>query len=331
MTNESTRPDVLIVQGRMERGYGIIPKIPMQDPRLTIEAKAIYSYFCSYAGAGSTAFPSRAKILNDLQIGETRFYKHFNLLKKHGYVTVEQNTDNTGKFKNNIYTLVEMIEPYRQNRGTEPYPHFTGTDNPCTENEGTKNNSFKNISLKINNTCTENQQSKSKSDEPNLKEEKTDMTMTVDCENVNKKEILEKEKEPSKISTDQSTEFKESPLNDFTTYRQIIQDNIEYNHYLTYRSGDIEEVDELINCMLDVICTQGATVKINGEQKNREMVKSQYLKITSMDIDHILDRYKEQRHKITHVHAYLKTMLYTCKQENGHYYTNAVRADGLVS
>jgi hypothetical protein len=44
-----TNQDVLQVQGRMTLGYGIIPKIPMHDPRLTIESKAIYSYFCSYA------------------------------------------------------------------------------------------------------------------------------------------------------------------------------------------------------------------------------------------------------------------------------------------
>jgi hypothetical protein len=82
--------------------------------------------------------------------------------------------------------------------------------------------------------------------------------------------------------------------------------------------------------MLDVICSKGDTVKIGGEEKSRAMVKSQYLKVGYEDIEHILDRYKDQRHKITHVHAYLKTMLYTCKQENSHYYTNAVRADGLV-
>ena len=324
MTNESTRPDILIIQGRMTKGYGIIPKMPMQDKRLTIEAKAIYSYFCSYAGAGSTAFPSRAKILNDLQIGEKRYYTHFNLLKKYGYITVEQNANNKGKFKNNVYTLVEMIEPYSQNGGTEPCSRFACTGDAYTGDGGTKNNSIK------NNNILENQKSKSKSksDPVTLKEE-TDKTKTLTVD-------VEIKKEPSIIPpADQSKELFESSKNEtydnYTIYEQLIKDNIDYDHFLTYRSTAIEEVDELINCMLDVICTEGNTVKINGENKSRAMVKSQYLKINFSDIEHILDNFKEQRHKITHVHAYLKTMLYNCKQENGHFYTNAVRVDGLIS
>jgi hypothetical protein len=89
-------------------------------------------------------------------------------------------------------------------------------------------------------------------------------------------------------------------------------------------------VDELVNCMLDVILTEGDKVKINGELKSRPMVISQYLKINSRDIEHVLTKYREQRHKITHVHNYLKTMLYAVKQEANAGAENAVRADGLV-
>jgi len=101
MSDEMQKQDVLRVQGITEKGYGIIPKAVMLDIRLIIDAKAIYSYFRSFAGAGITAFPSRDKILHDLQIGENRYYKHFKLLAKYGYITVKKNTDSTGKFTNN--------------------------------------------------------------------------------------------------------------------------------------------------------------------------------------------------------------------------------------
>ena len=77
MAGDKQSQDLLQVQGRMALGYGIIPKLAMQDQRLTIEAKAIYSYFCSYAGAGTTAFPGRNKILHDLKISKDRYYNHF--------------------------------------------------------------------------------------------------------------------------------------------------------------------------------------------------------------------------------------------------------------
>jgi hypothetical protein len=37
-----------------ELGYGQIPKKVMMDKRLSVEAKAIYAYFCSYCGGGNT-------------------------------------------------------------------------------------------------------------------------------------------------------------------------------------------------------------------------------------------------------------------------------------
>ena len=61
--------DKLILEGVMSKGYGTVPKLVMQDLNLSIEAKAIYSYLCSFAGAGKTAFPSVELIKSDLGIG----------------------------------------------------------------------------------------------------------------------------------------------------------------------------------------------------------------------------------------------------------------------
>jgi len=141
MDENNNREGVLQAQDVMSEGYGSIPKMPMRDMRLTPEAKAIYAYLCSCAEEGSTAFPSRNEILYDLNMSESRYYKHFGLLKEYGYITVSKNANITGKFHNNIYTLVEMIPSYPQNRDTG--------------NEVTKNNNLKN-----------NNDEKSKSDSP---------------------------------------------------------------------------------------------------------------------------------------------------------------------
>lgn len=106
--------DQLRVEGLNVRGYGILPKMVMLDRKLTIEAKAIYGYFVSYAGAGNQAFPSVQKILDDLGISKTRYYNHFKLLKDYGYIKVNQIRNNNGVFKHNIYTLV--TNPVPQNK-----------------------------------------------------------------------------------------------------------------------------------------------------------------------------------------------------------------------
>lgn len=98
--------DRLQVEGVNFKGFGIIPKFVMQDPDLSITAKAIYAYFCSFSGNGDSAFPGRSKILNDLLISKNAYYKHFGLLKDQGYILVQQSRLNGAVFSNNIYTLV---------------------------------------------------------------------------------------------------------------------------------------------------------------------------------------------------------------------------------
>lgn len=168
--------------------------------------------------------------------------------------------------------------------------------------------------------------------------------------NINKNKLINTESKSSQSQTGQDKEQKKetkiinasensnnlvsikdiSKQSNYNKYEKIVKENIEYDYYKKYRPLDIDLVDELILCMLDIILTENETVKINGEDKNRELVKSTYLKINSRDIEHIIERYKTISHKITHLHAYLKTMLFTCKQEQGHFYTNAVRVDGIV-
>ena len=170
----------------------------------------------------------------------------------------------------------------------------------------------------------------------------SDGTVTTDDELSTSEKINSKRKgkEPLISTAVQSTETRSSlsgssqnPSSvkyDYNTYKQMIQDNIEYSHYAEHRSRDLELIDEIVNCMLDVICSVGDTVKIAGEEKSRAMVISQYLKINSQDVEHVIEKYKEQRHKITHTGSYIKTMLFTVKQEAGFNVTNQVRVDGVV-
>jgi hypothetical protein len=94
----------------MEMGYGIIPKLVMLDKRLTVEAKSIYAYLCSYAGAGNEAFPSIARMIGDLCISENRFYNHMNLLVKYGYIIKHRNFQDNNLKGNNIYELAMYVK-----------------------------------------------------------------------------------------------------------------------------------------------------------------------------------------------------------------------------
>ena len=137
--------DILQVQGINSKGFGMIPKLVMQDRRLTVQAKAIYSYFASYAGGGQTAFPSRAKILADLEISVKTYYRHLNRLKERGYVKADQEKNQRGQFKRNVSTLTTDIpvSPDTHNDHTEPCskncPTAPCSNLPCTQIYHTNN------------------------------------------------------------------------------------------------------------------------------------------------------------------------------------------------
>lgn len=72
------------------KGFGTIAKLVTTDTDLSIGAKALYAYLCSYCGNGMTAFPRRNKIMADLCIVEETYYRYFNELKESGYIKAER-------------------------------------------------------------------------------------------------------------------------------------------------------------------------------------------------------------------------------------------------
>lgn len=141
-------------EGIFASGYGMISKQVMNDPELTIEAKAIYAYLASYSGAGDTAYPSVSLMCGKLNISESRFYRHRKLLEEKGYIIIEQTRSDTG-WLNNIYRLPSKPTPQNEGTGDKPTPQNEctqneGTQNECTQNGGTISNSSKSNSSKSN-------------------------------------------------------------------------------------------------------------------------------------------------------------------------------------
>jgi len=106
---EDELTDMLVFENIKAKGFGTIPKLVMLDKRLTAQAKGIYAYFASFAGMGTTAFPRATTIIRELKLSKNTYYKHFNLLLEHGYITVEQGRSN-GKYEVCIYRLMDTVD-----------------------------------------------------------------------------------------------------------------------------------------------------------------------------------------------------------------------------
>ncbi|MCI9509204.1 MAG: hypothetical protein HFF10_05575 [Angelakisella sp.] len=106
---EQGQSDMLVFENAAAHGFGTIPKLVMLDPQLTPQAKAIYAYFASFAGTGTTAFPHRTTIMRELRIASVEtYYRHFNQLVEQGYLSVEQRKAD-GRFDYCVYRLHEEV------------------------------------------------------------------------------------------------------------------------------------------------------------------------------------------------------------------------------
>ena len=106
---------------------------------------------------------------------------------------------------------------------------------------------------------------------------------------------------------------------DRKVYEQVIKDNIEYDWFVEVLSmpkskhnlkGTIEELDEIVEIMVDCVCSTAKTIRVNGENKPTEIVKGQFLKLTNDHIQYVFDRIYGYASEITNMRAYLITTLY---------------------
>lgn len=147
----------LFQSGIYEHGYGMIAKQVMRDTDLSIEAKSIYAYLCSFAGAGKTAFPSVELIIAELNISRERFYNHRKKLIEKGYIQVVTTKNDKGQQQKNTYQILNRPNPQSQNPTTEKpqsgYPQSGDLESggPQSDNQYSNSNSLKSNSLKSNN------------------------------------------------------------------------------------------------------------------------------------------------------------------------------------
>ena len=86
-----------------ENGYGTVSKFVMQNKNISIGAKALYSYICSYAWGKNESYPTVQSITNDLCISEKTFSKYRKELEESGFITVT--FKNVKGINRNVYTL----------------------------------------------------------------------------------------------------------------------------------------------------------------------------------------------------------------------------------
>lgn len=90
---------------------------------------------------------------------------------------------------------------------------------------------------------------------------------------------------------------------------------------------DRETLDAIMNLMLDVICSKRKTIRIAGDDKPVNVVKSQFLKINSMHLEYVMDCMKKNPAKVRNIKQYLLAAIYNAPLTMQSYYQAWVNND----
>ena len=110
-------------------------------------------------------------------------------------------------------------------------------------------------------------------------------------------------------------------------YEELIRENLDYDILSQDPKFDKDRVQEIMNIMLDVVCSTAPSIRINGEDMPQQVVKSRFLKLNSSHIEYVLEAMNKNPSDIRNIRAYLLTALYNASLTIDNYYSALVNHD----
>ena len=111
------------------------------------------------------------------------------------------------------------------------------------------------------------------------------------------------------------------------SYRALILENIEYNVLSQNVQLDKDRLDELVELMVDTVCSNREMIRVAGDDYPAEVVRSRFLKLNASHIEYVLDRMRENTTYVRNIKKYLLAALYNAPVTMDSYYTSLVSHD----
>ena len=209
-------------------------------------------------------------------------------LEAAGYLTRRQLRGERGRMGETEYTIYEE-------------PRAPCQDSPCTENPVT-------VKPDTASPCTESP--------VQINTEKTN----TDRSNTNKNKYpFHSYQEAAQETADEMGKEREA-------YRDLIRENISYDALITDGLRK-EDIDEIVEILVDTVCSTKPFLVVGGDKKPAQVVKSQLLKLDCEHIRFVLACMKENTTKIRNIRQYLLTTLYNAPVTISNYYGALVNHD----
>ena len=110
-------------------------------------------------------------------------------------------------------------------------------------------------------------------------------------------------------------------------YREMIRENIDYEGFVRERPYDAGQLDEMVELMVEAVCSRKETLRVAGNDFPQAVVKSRLLKLDREHIIFVFDCLKENTTQVRNMKQYLLTVLYNAPATIENHYAAQVNHD----
>ena len=237
-------------------------------------------------------------------------------LEKAGYIVRSRERDEKGRLRGADYVIYEQPQPKEPEAATSseqpPTSDLPTLDNPTLEKPTQEKPTLENPT-QLNKDISSKEQSI------------TDLSSTHSIPFHSLNPLPYEQDEAATPPERKRTEAKTNSA--IEIYREIIKDNIDYDILIQDPKMDKDRLDEIVEIMLETVCTARKTIRIAGDDYPAELVKSKFMKLNSSHVEFVLDCMRENTTKIRNIKQYLKAVLFNAPSTIDSYYTALVNHD----
>ena len=300
---------------RVERntGYTVMSNHHLRNKELTLKAKGLLSQMLSLPEDWDYTLAGLSHI-NREKIDAIR--EAVKELEKAGYIVRSRERDEKGRLRGADYVIYEQPQPKEPEAATSSEQPPT-SDLPTLENLTLDNPTLEKPTLENPTQLNKDISSKEQSI--------TDLSSTHSIPFHSLNPLPYEQDEAATSPERKRTEAKTNSA--IEIYREIIKDNIDYDILIQDPKMDKDRLDEIVEIMLETVCTARKTIRIAGDDYPAELVKSKFMKLNSSHVEFVLDCMRENTTKIRNIKQYLKAVLFNAPSTIDSYYTALVNHD----
>ena len=147
---------------------------------------------------------------------------------------------------------------------------------------------------------------------------------------------LESEKLRCNNTENNNTEFTDTNLisstdqkgkDERSRYRQYFMEELAVDIMKERYPYDQEIIDEILELILDTVCSTRKTIGIAGEQRPVDIVKSRFMKLNSEHLQFVLHGMSDNTTLVKNMKQYLLAALYNAPLTMNNYYKSQVKHD----